>query len=172
MNSREAGRRLEAVDRRLEMIYTALVVRDPGTHLSADAYEGLRKQVIASATDRLRHVAQLAEFDLALARGADADDLRALVSQWLSQAGVARVDDPELRDAFEPFHLDGSSAEVDLPGYVDTNTGRVVKQGRLRRVSTQDAAATEPAVTSPTKEAVADPAVPVSAEDGAEIKES
>lgn len=120
------------MERQLDLIHTALVVRDPGTSVSVDAYEGLRKQVIAAATARQAHVAQLAEFDVALHRGASAEDLRALVSQWLDQAGVARVEDAALREAFDSAVATDVDADVEVPAYINTVTGQLVRQGRLR----------------------------------------
>lgn len=120
------------IEHKLDLIYTALVVRDPGTSMAAEAFEGLRKQVIAGATARNAHVAQLAEFDVALRRGASADDLLKLTAQWLDQAGVVRVDDPTRREAFESTLAPGVPAEVEIPAYVNTVTGQLVRQGRLR----------------------------------------
>lgn len=120
------------IEHKLDLIYTALVVRDPGTSMAAEAFEGLRKQVIAGATARHAHVAQLAEFDVALRRGASTDDLLKLTAQWLDQAGVARVDDPTRREAFESTLAPGTPAEVEIPAYVNTVTGQLVRQGRLR----------------------------------------
>jgi hypothetical protein len=129
---RENDQLIAKMERQLDLIHTALVVRDPGTSVSADAYEGLRKQIIAAATARQAHVAQLAEFDVALHRGASTDDLRALVAQWLAQAGVARVDDPAIRDAFDSTVPAGVPADVEIPAYVTTITNQLVRQGRLR----------------------------------------
>lgn len=126
------GSRTKELEHKLDLIYTALVVRDPGTSMAAEAFEGLRKQVIAGATARHAHVAQLAEFDVALRRGASADDLMKLTSQWLDQAGVVRVDDPAQRDAFESTVRPGVPVEVDIPAYLNTVTGQLVRQGRLR----------------------------------------
>lgn len=119
-------------EHKLDLIYTALVVRDPGTSMAAEAFEGLRKQVIAGATARNAHVAQLAEFDVALRRDASAEDLLRLTAQWLDQAGVARVDDPTHREAFESTLAPGVPVEVEIPAYVNTVTGQLVRQGRLR----------------------------------------
>ena len=129
--SRETEQLLTTMERQIDRIHTALIVRDPGTTLSADAYEGLRKQVIASASSRLQHVAQLAEFDVALRRGASAEDLAALIDQWLGQAGIERVEDPSVQGAWETDAI-GHAAEVEIPAYVDGVTGRLVRQGRLR----------------------------------------
>lgn len=120
------------LEHKLDLIYTALVVRDPGTSMAAEAFEGLRKQVIAGATARNAHVAQLAEFDVALRRGASADDLLKLTAQWLDQAGIVRADDPTHREAFESTVAPGVPVEVDIPAYVNIVTGQIVRQGRLR----------------------------------------
>lgn len=129
---RETDQLIVRMERQLDLIHTALVVRDPGTSISADAYEGLRKQVIAAATARQAHVAQLAEIDVAIHRGASAEDLRALVSQWLDQAGVTRVEDAAVREAFDSSVPPGLDADVETPAYINTVTGQLVRQGRLR----------------------------------------
>lgn len=148
------------LEHKLDLIYTALVVRDPGTSMAAEAFEGLRKQVIAGATARNAHVAQLAEFDVALRRGASADDLLKLTAQWLDQAGVARIDDPTRREAFESTVAPGASVEVEIPAYVNTVTGQLVRQGRLRE---RKIPAIEP---SPAIDSTPAPAAGESVEDG------
>lgn len=127
-----AEQQLVKLEHQLDLIYTALIVRDPGTAKSAEAYEGLRKQVIASATARHAHAAQLAEFDVALRRGASTEDLLKLTSQWLDQSGVARIDDATHREAFETTVAPGVPVEVEIPAYFITATGQLVRQGRLR----------------------------------------
>lgn len=129
---KEIDEKLVAFEHQLDLIYTALIIRDPGTAKSAEAFEGLRKQVIAGATSRHAHVAQLAEFDVALHRGARTSDLLSLTGQWLDQAGVSRIEDPTHREAFEGTVPPGVEAEVEIPAYVNTLTGQLVRQGRLR----------------------------------------
>lgn len=129
--ARKNNELLTQMERQLDRVYTAILVRDPGTSLSSDAYEGLRKQVIASARARTQHVAQLAEIDVALRRGATITDLQALVDGWLRQAGVERVEDPRVRDVWESVPS-SRDVEVEIPAYVDTEVGRLVHQGRLR----------------------------------------
>ena len=133
--AREAEQMLTTIERQVDRIHTALIVRDPGSTLSVDAYEGLRKQVIAAASARLQYVAQLAEFDVALRRGANVEDLATLVEGWLVQAGIETVVDPSVAGAWEVDVADNGTAEVALPAYVDTVTGRLVRQGRLRPTS-------------------------------------
>lgn len=129
------SKRLDEIDRHLDRIYTALVVRDPGTPLSADAYEGLRKQVVAGAGERRAHLVQLTEFDLALRRGASIDDLVLLTKQWLAQAGVDVVDDPSRRELYEGLDQSDVAVEVELPAYVERDTARLIRQGRMRRTT-------------------------------------
>lgn len=128
---RELESRLDSITRQLDSIYTALVIRDPGTPLSAETYEGLRRQVIAGAQERMAHLVQLADFDVALRSGADVESLLRLTSDWLRQAGIAAVDTAADDLQFETPTGDGPW-EVALPAYVDTATGRIVRQGRLR----------------------------------------
>ncbi|WP_156159051.1 hypothetical protein [Demequina gelatinilytica] len=130
---------MKGLEREVDRIYTALVVRDPGTTLSTGAYEGLRKQVVAAASERQAHVAQLAEMDVALQRGATTDDLRNLVTQWLAQAGVERVTDPSEPHAFDSASTPGPGMEVEVPAYRVAVTGQLVRQGRLRPVPRAEA---------------------------------
>lgn len=129
--ARENNELLTQMDRQLDRIYTALLVRDPGTSLSSDAYEGLRKQVVASARARTQHVAQLAEIDVALQRGVNISDLQNLVDGWLRQAGIERIEDPRMPDVWDSVP-NSHEVEVEIPAYVDTEVGRLVHQGRLR----------------------------------------
>lgn len=133
--ARRDSDRLSKVEHKLDLVYTALIVRDPGTNMSADAYEGLRKQVVASSTARRQHVAQLADFDVAIKRGASLEDLSNLVSQWLRTAGVERTEDVTLREVWEHIPRSSNGVEVELPAYVDMQTNSLVRQGRLREKS-------------------------------------
>ena len=147
--SRQSEQNLEEMRRLLDRIESALVVRDPGTALSAHAYEGLRKQVVASATARLQHTAQIAEFDVALRRGATTEDLLIMVDQWLRQAGVERVEDPTTQDVWEVTLASGVDAVVDVPAYVDGVTMRLVRQGRLKENPLPADSSTDEAVLEP-----------------------
>lgn len=134
------------ITHKLDLLYTALVVRDPGTSTAAEAYEGLRKQVIAASTSRQAHAVQLAELDVALRRGATLRDLERLSDQWLRQAGIVTVTDPDMRPCFEPSNLPLGDAEVELPAYVIDATSQVVRQGRLRRRTAEQVATLPPHV--------------------------
>src|SRR5947199_206120 len=125
---------LERIERSVEKIEIVTVVREPNTGMSADAYDGLRKQVIASASERSAHLIQLAELDAAVRSGAGSADLAALAREWLGQASLVAVDDPKVDDAFELVGPDDAPGRHVLrPGYVDALTGRVVRAGLLER---------------------------------------
>jgi hypothetical protein len=130
---------LDKVERGVEMIELVTVVREPNTGMSADAYNGLRKQVIASASERSAHLNQLAHFDSALRAGAGPSELEALVREWLGQASLAAVDDPAMTEAFEVVGPEGTTGRRVLRhGYVDLTTGRVVRAGLVERFHEAD----------------------------------
>jgi hypothetical protein len=144
---------LDKVERGVEKIELVTVVREPNTGMSANAYNGLRKQVIASASERSAHLNQLAQFDSALRAGAGPAELEALVREWLEQASLAAIEDPEVVEAFEVVGPDDApDRRVLKRGYVDLTTGRVVRAGLIERFhepadgepAPADAAATEP----------------------------
>jgi len=130
--------RLDQLERRAEKMETILMVREPSSTVAADAYEGLRKQVVTAVADRLAHLAQLVQLDAALSRGADAGSLAKVVAGWVEQASLARVTDPGAADGDLLFALVedlGGPAELVEPAYVDTVTGRVIRQGKIRKAS-------------------------------------
>jgi hypothetical protein len=158
MRGRELEQRLETiedlldkVERGVEKIELVTVVREPNTGISADAYNGLRKQVIAAASERTTHLNQLAQFDAALQGGATMAELEALVREWLGQASLLRVDDPTIEEAFEAIGRDDAPRRRVLrPGYVDTVTGRVVRAGLIERTAEETGTADEPAAEEAT----------------------
>jgi hypothetical protein len=75
----------------VETLKTALIVMDPKVSTSADAYEGLRKQVVMAASDRRDRLVLLSQFSRALRRGATIDQLGDLTEQWMqTRALIAR----------------------------------------------------------------------------------
>src|SRR5690348_7531315 len=83
--------RLTKLEHQAELIKTVLIVREPDTVHAANAYDGLRKQVIAASGERRSHLAQLVAMAVAVSRAGSVDDLRPQLREWLSQAGVAEV---------------------------------------------------------------------------------
>lgn len=127
---------LDKLERRTDKIETILMVREPGSVAAADAYEGLRKQVVAAATERLAHLAQLVQLDVALAGEADGEVLAKLTGAWIEQASLVRVTDPDHPEAdllFELLEDLGGAVEILEPAYADGVSGRVIRRGRSRR---------------------------------------
>jgi hypothetical protein len=131
----QVSQHLDQLERRAEKMETILMVREPATSAAADAYDGLRKQVVTAVTERLAHLAQLVQFDTALAHGADRDYLTRTASAWLEQASLARVCDARTDQdlLFELVEDLGGPLEVLEPAYVDLVTGRVIRPGQARR---------------------------------------
>ncbi len=175
MGRRETAERLKAVqslldkvDRSLERIELVTVVREPNTGMSADAYNGLRKQVIAATGERNAHLHQLAQFDAALRAGATAEDLRLLVDEWLGQSSLALLENPRVTDAFELVGPDDATGvRVVRPAYVDAVTGRVVRSGVAERYDEP-----EPPAAEPDPEAAEAPSAEESPADEPTIEES
>jgi hypothetical protein len=122
-----------------EMSRTVLMVKEPDAVRAAEAYEGLRKQVIASSTSRRMHLTQLAQMAVAVSRAATVNDLRGIVAQWLEQAAVVALDEvPEgfrAQDLFEsidgarPASIEGMV--VIEPAYVDAQNSVILRTGRV-----------------------------------------
>lgn len=149
-------RAVDVIQRSLEKIEIVTVVREPNSGMAADAYNGLRKQVIAAVGERNAHLQQLADFDGALRSGATADGLQDLVRGWIAQAGVVVVTDAaRYPDAFVFVGEAASTARVVRAAYVDAQTNRVIKQGlaEYEPARPEPPGAAEPATTT-------EPAVP------------
>jgi hypothetical protein len=124
------------LERRMDTMNTILLVREPQSVVAGEAYEGLRKQVVASVTERNVHLAQLMQFDVALRQGAGPDTLHEMVLGWIEQAGLQRVErlsGPERAHLFQMVDDQGGELEVLEPAYVDSMNDRVIRQGRVRR---------------------------------------
>ncbi|MBW6436449.1 hypothetical protein KZ829_22160 [Actinoplanes hulinensis] len=129
---------IDQIDRRVERIETVTLVREPGTAAAAEAYEGLRKQVVAAVQNRTSHLAQLAQIDAAVAHGAAAEDLAELLGRCFEQAGLEKVDDADDPEHTRYFKFvgdrDSGRPEVIEAAYVDRATGRAVRLGVAKYV--------------------------------------
>ncbi len=126
---------LDRLERRTEKMEVVLMVREPSSTAAADAYEGLRKQVVTAVTERMAHLAQLAQLDAALDHDADPASLARIVRGWVEQASLTRITDPGHPDGGLLFvNVDDRGVRPELldPAYVDAVTGRVIRQGRIR----------------------------------------
>ena len=136
----------EKVTSALNEVNAELVVRDTGSGRSADAYEGLRKQVVAASNDRRKHVADLAQIDHALSRTDNLDDLRDLSAEWLNAAGIeklANISEDNVR-AFEVVGDGAGPLMVVAPAYLVSETGQIARQGRAYRTEAEDSSIDNP----------------------------
>jgi len=134
-------RLLDELVRRMDRLEVALIVRDPGTSLSAEAYEGLRKQVAVAARERQSHLVQLAILDETLRSTDDLGAARHVLSEFMQQAGLMTLDDPTRTEHYQVVSGKGTLLEVIQPAYVEEGTGRLIRQGRARAVEPAEGAA-------------------------------
>jgi len=121
----------------LNRIETALVVRDPGSKISADAYDGLRKMLLQSSKNRRIHVSHLLSLSDSLKREASIDQVRDRVNDFLLELGVSYWSDTSLTEVFDVVEGDGTSLECIEPAVVEKlEDGRIVevRRGTARRV--------------------------------------
>jgi hypothetical protein len=97
--------------RRLEV---ALVVRDPGNALSAQAYEGLRKTVVLSATERRSHASHLIQLLEAAQRGATLETMTHRIFDFLGEIGIHETS----MDGPEEWYEDCDDTEMERPALV------------------------------------------------------
>ena len=149
---------IHELNHQAELIKTVLVVKEPESTLAAGAFEGLRKQIVTVAQEHWTHLAQLAIIDVAANHVEDVNELRRVSEEWLTQAGVQKVHRLAPDASTEMWELVGHGPdvlEVLQPAYIDSETGRIIKAGRLMRgdrrrtpTATDDRASSEPETTS------------------------
>ena len=77
--------RIKGLEQQAELIKTVLIVKEPNTVQASQAYDGLRKQVVAAAAERRSHLAQLVAMSVAVSRATAVSDL---VPQEIGRAHV------------------------------------------------------------------------------------
>lgn len=144
--SKRANQRLDELAEMVARIEAALVVRDPGNARSAEAYEGLRRTIIATGRDRRRHLAHLVAFAEAIDEGVTGDDLRRMVEQWCTEEGLERSSDTSRPELFRVIDPGEGAIEVVTPAWVDVSVEgppSVVRHGQAIRRTNDSGAASE-----------------------------
>lgn len=129
--------RLINIESLLQRLDAAVVVRDLGSTRAADAYEGLRKQIIQSGKSHRTHTAHLLSLADSLERGADMELIRDRVSDFMEELGLKRIYDTGDSELFELKEGEGSGLECIEPAIVEQladGKRYVVRQGIARRV--------------------------------------
>lgn len=146
---RDLTERLDHVERVSEKMELILLVREPSSVPAAEAYEGLRRQVVAMRTERTAHLNQLVEFDAALRDGADQVTLQSMVDSWVAAAGLSRVEAVEGEaERFTVLDDQGGEPEIIAPAYVDSTSGQTIRPGRVRFTSPPDLGSEQSASSS------------------------
>lgn len=133
--------RLVEIQALLERIDAALIVRDPGTARSADAFDGLRKQINYAAKSRRTHVSHLLALDESIRSGGNMDLVAARLTEYLRELGVERLFDVARVEAFDIVGDPTGDVEVLEPAIVEKEeNGRitVLRIGKARRISKPD----------------------------------
>jgi hypothetical protein len=130
--------RVKGLEHEAELMRTVLVVKEPGTVQAAQTFDGLRKQILASAAERRSHLAQLVAMSVAVSRASSVADLVPQVQDWMAQAGVTEVREVprgvDPMDLFEDLCGKGLHGVLEIvePAYVDAETGALLRLGRAR----------------------------------------
>lgn len=120
----------------LTKLETFLIVRDPGSALSADAYDGLRKTILQSAKNRRTHVSHLLSLKESLDRNASPELIRDRVNDFLNELGISYSSDTSIPDYFEVVEGEGDLIECVVPAVIDTDADGntiLLKPGKARR---------------------------------------
>lgn len=134
MRRRKQNDDLAVIREQVSAINTALIVREPGTARSVEAYEGLRRQVAQATTERRAHLVELVRLSEAIDRGVPVEKLGELVAGWSEQAGLRRIDDPSERRLFEVVGEvePGHELEVVNPAWVAGSDAMLIRPGLAR----------------------------------------
>jgi hypothetical protein len=154
---------LQRLEHEADLMKTVVMLKDPGSAQAAEAFEGLRKQVVAGASERRAHLTQVVSMAVAVSRATSVEDLRPQVREWMTQSEIVEAYDCEPAQRHLLFEsIDGSSLlqaaaiEVLEPAYIDARTNAVLRTGRAREVAVVGVV---PSLSPSTEPAPADPAI-------------
>jgi hypothetical protein len=129
----------------LERIDAGLITRDPGNARSAEAYDGLRKQLNQSSKNRRIHVSHLLSLSDSIDRGAEYQLVKDRVSDFMNELGISRTSDVSRQDFFEIVGGDGAYLKCIEPAIVealDDGSMSLVRLGRAERSAEGEPGAT------------------------------
>lgn len=132
---------LDRIERLLERLDAAVVVREPGNARSAEAFDGLRKQIIQSGKSHRSHVAHLLSLEDSIERGANVSLVRDRVGDFLRELGIERTTDVRMADWFEVVEGAGPLLECIQPAVIerlDGNHVALVRLGKARALPTPE----------------------------------
>ena len=128
----------------LERLDAALVVRDPGSARSADAFEGLRRQLNQASKNRRTHISHLLSIQDSIGRGGDFELVKARVEEFIDELGLKFVSETSNADYFEIVGGSGDGLACTKPAVVevlDDGNSSLVRLGEAVRVPGDSGAA-------------------------------
>jgi hypothetical protein len=129
-------KRLEDIEHLLHRLDTAIVIRDPGSSRSADAFEGLRRQIIQASKNRRTHTAHLIGLSQSIERGASLDLVKDRVDDFLKELGIEFLTDTAFVEAFEVIEGEGEGIECIEAAVIERledGQAVVISLGKARR---------------------------------------
>jgi hypothetical protein len=135
---RRLSQQLDTLMDKLERLDLILMIKEPETVKSADAYDGLRKRVIEAADNRRKHLADLAQIDAALHAGESPTELAMLLDDLCRRTGLQRAADTSIPELFDVVAGEGDRLEALSNAYIDELTGQIVRAGRARAHSDRE----------------------------------
>ena len=145
--NRSDSERLRRIEALLERLDSAVVVKDPGSARSADAFEGLRRTIIQNAKSHRVHVAHLIALDESIWSGATIELIRFRVAEYLRELGVERLEDSSVPEAFDIVGDGQGEFEVLEPAIIERGEDgnfSILKVGKARRTASVVSFTTEP----------------------------
>jgi hypothetical protein len=147
--------RFEHLDHRLDKLELYFTIRDPGTSRSAEAYDGLRKSLIAAYKGTQIHMAQLAQLHRAAESADSLAPIIAKLGEFMQQMGVVVIADPNtvgvdpsqasFTELFDVTQAGNGPLVVDQPAYVS------ISDGKIDMVVSRGVAHFEEAASEPTR---------------------
>lgn len=153
--------RLVQIQALLERVDAALIVRDPGTARSAEAFDGLRRQIAYAAKARRSHVSHLLALDDSIRTGGNIDLIAARLKEYLIELGIERIYDTSLSEAFDIAGDRLGEIEVVEPAVIEREEdGRVtvLRVGKALRTAQPEPKPEPELVEVVSQEALVEPA--------------
>lgn len=126
---RQLQEHLLRIEDRMKTVEVAVLVSGPGNPVVAEAYNGLRQQVVMAASERRAHLTQLAAFAGAVDDRVSSAELDSLVCEWMRQHSLTPVL-PEARPDAYDISGQGPCLEVLKRAFVDAHTGAIIAVGQ------------------------------------------
>jgi len=130
------NRQLQEIRNLLSRLDAAVVVREPGSARSAEAFEGLRKQLNLAVKSHRSHVGHLVSLSDSLDRNADIELIRDRVNDFLQELGIKTIREfiPHFFEVVETVDGDEDGYEIIEPAIVEELEDRGLSPIRLGKV--------------------------------------